>query len=468
MNTSAEPSPISALRRSRRRRRQAVAGGAAIVIGLSGLGFAAVSRSAAPAGSSVPGASSASAAVLDWTPDERAAIARLAGGGGPPPPSPTNRFADDPAAVDLGHRLFYDRRFARGVSMGCMTCHIPAEGFAERRRLPEGTLPGQRHSPTILDVAHQRWYFWDGRTDSLWSQALDPFEDLKEYASTRVDVVRRLASLDDLAPAYEAAFGPLPPDDVIARWPADATPDRANGHPQREAWAAMDLADQEVVNRTFANIGKSLEAFERRIVTGPSPFDRYAASIAAGGNGGRHLTPAAQRGLRLFIGRADCIACHTGPQLTDRGFHATGVPAPVEVGTPGGPPAVDPGRWDGLPLVQANPFNAAGAFSDAPDGSLARIVQATRRSSDDYRSFRTPTLRNVGLTAPYMHAGQFATLREVVEFYSTLDGAIRFDHHGQTVLEPRNLSEDEITDLVAFLEALTGELPDMKWMRKRS
>ncbi len=416
-----------------------------------------------PAGAEAVGtaADDPDAARPTWTERERRRILGMSPLG-PPPPNPTNRLAEDPDAAAFGQRIFFDDRFARGPALSCASCHEPDRWFTDGRPLPIGARPGERNTPTVLDSAHQRWLFWDGRADSLWAQAVSTFEDPKEYDSSRVHVVRQLAGDPALRAAFESAVGPLPDAATLAALPPDATPQRPPGHPWRDAWDGMTDEQRTRVDVVFAGLGKAIAAYQRTLATGPSPFDRYVADLRAGGDGGEHLAPAAERGLRLFIGRADCRTCHLGHRFSDNAFHATGVPS-IASGL-----ERDAGRFDGLRRAQADPFNAAGRYSDAPDGQRARIVTASIGAPEDYAAFRTPGLRNVAETAPYMHAGQLASLEDVVRFYSTLEGAERFDHHGQTVLRRLELTEPEIADLVAFLESLTGTLPPASRMRPPS
>lgn len=372
---------------------------------------------------------------------------------GAAPADPTNRFSGDPAAAAFGQRLFFDEGFARGPALSCATCHDPDRWFVDGAQVAFGAELGVRNTQTVLDAAHQRWLFWDGRADSLWSQAIEPFEDAREYASSRLHVVRRVATDPSLRAEFESAIGPLPPAAAFDGSPEDASPVKPPGHPHREAWEQLDPDFRATIDTAFVGLGKAIAAYEQRLVTGLGPFDRYVENLRAGGDGGGHLVPDAVRGLRLFIGRADCRTCHLGPRLSDGAFHATGVPS-VQPGL-----QRDAGRYEGLPLAQADRFSVLGSHSDDPDGPRAAIVRASIRFPEDYAAFRTPGLRNVAETGPYMHAGQFETLEEVVRFYSTLEGAERFDHHGQAVLQRLDLTEPEIADLVAFLESLTGTPP---------
>jgi cytochrome c peroxidase len=165
------------------------------------------------------------------------------------------------------------------------------------------------------------------------------------------------------------------------------------------------------------------------------------------------LSPAAQRGLKLFVGRAGCRLCHPGPRFTDDEFHDLGL-APRGGGT-----RRDPGRYGGLELLLQDPFRASGRYSDAPDGARARELEHLVAAQETWGQFKTPSLRNVARTAPYGHDGKFAALEDVLRFYSTLEGAAS-GHHGERVLRPLGLDEREIADLVAFLGALTDESLD--------
>ena len=337
-------------------------------------------------------------------------------------PDPTNRWADDPAAASLGRELFGDVRLSRNGEVSCATCHRPEQGFADGRRLAVGLATGTRHTQTLLDAAHQRWLTWDGRADSLWSQALHPFQNPAEMGLSPAEVIERVRSIDSLRVGYERVFGPLP------------APEDAGG-----------------VDAAFARIGKAIAAFERTLVTGPSAFDRWLDRLRAGDPAPTaDFGEAAIRGAALFVGKADCVRCHSGPLLSDGEFHMIGVPSRDGAGS------TDRGRLEGVERLKADRFNAAGAHSDAPEGAQAKVTRATVADPDAWGRFRTPSLRSAAATPPYMHQGQLATLEEVVRFYDTLEGATSLDHHGERMLEPLGLSEQEREDLVAFLRAVQG------------
>ncbi len=362
-----------------------------------------------------------------------------------PPTQPTNAIADNATAASLGQALFFDAQLSRHGDTACATCHDPARAFTDGRAVAEGTGIGTNNTPTILGSAHHRWLFWDGRADSLWSQALGPLESPVEMDGARVDIVRRVASDPALRSMYEAVAGPMPNVSDEARFPPAA-------RPGTRSWDAMDPADQATVNVAFTTIGKAIAAYERRLQPGESDFDRWVASMIAGDRDDTAMSPAAIRGFNLFAGDAGCRQCHFGPLLTDFEFHDLSLP-PRDAAAP------QPGRGQGYPTLRSSAFRADGPFSDAPESRQARRAAAARIGPEHWGAFRTPSLRNVAATPPYMHAGQFATLAEVLAFYNTLERQVRRHHHAEAVLEPLNFSPEQLADLEAFLIALTGDPP---------
>jgi cytochrome c peroxidase len=340
-----------------------------------------------------------------------------------PPPDTTNRVADDPRAVRLGRALFFDPRLSRGGRVSCATCHDPARAFADGRALSQGLGRGTRNTPALWNLAHARWFFWDGRADSLWSQALKPFETPAEMGSTRAAVLGVVRADAELRGAYEQLFGPL--DD-----PAGAAP--------------AELA------RAFAHLGKAIAAFERTLVSARAPFDVFARGLRDGDAGKQAaLSPAALRGARLFVGRGNCFLCHVGPLFSDGEFHDLGLPLGDDE------ESADPGRRAGLLALQGDEFGAAGVHSDDRGGERARALRHLRPPDEAGAEIKTPSLRNVALTAPYMHRGQFADLEAVLDFYSTHAGRRTPPVPKERLLVPLHLTPREIADLKAFLEALT-------------
>ena len=200
------------------------------------------------------------------------------------------------------------------------------------------------------------------------------------------------------------------------------------------------------VDTIFANVGKAIAAFERTIIPGRSRFDRYADALAAGDNGNDILTSEERLGLKLFIGSANCLNCHNGPLLTDNHFHNTGVPA-VD-GLP-----EDLGRASGATKVAADPFNCLGAYSDASAKDCAELKYMQKTGEELVRAYKPGSLRGIAGRPPYMHAGQFANLAEVVDHYNGAPAAPA----GHSELVPLDLTDDEKAAIVAFLVTLDAE-----------
>lgn len=392
------------------------------------------------AGLLAAGLHAASAPAARWTEEERALIQSLALDKLPPVPvDPSNRVADDPQAAELGRALFFDTRLSTNGQVACATCHLPERQFQDDVPLARGVGLTTRRAMPIAGMAHSPFLFWDGRKDSLWSQALGPLESSVEHGGNRTQYAHLIAA--HYRERYEAVFGPLP---ETGRLPPQAGPvaDPDAGR----AWEAMPEADREAVNRVFANIGKAIAAFERTIMPAPTRFDAYAAALGSRRSAGI-LTEDEIAGLRLFIGKGECVNCHNGPLLTDNHFHNTGVPAAR--GLP-----EDLGRAAGAKLVREDPFNCLGAYSDAEEGDCSELRFMAADGHELLRAFKTPSLRGAADRPPYMHAGQVATLADVVAHYSAAPAAPA----GHSELRPLNLSETERRQLMAFLATLNPKV----------
>lgn len=367
----------------------------------------------------------------------------------PPPADPSNAVEGRPEAVALGERLFADARLSKNGRVACASCHDPARGFQDGLPVGRGVGTGTRRTMPIAGAAYSPWLFWDGRKDSLWSQALGPLEDAAEHGANRAALVRLLQA--DYRAEYERLFGPLP---SLQGVPADASP---IGSPQeRQAWARLSDAQRDAVNRAFANLGKAIAAYERTLAPSESRFDRYAAAVLAGDAAGQQVLTAQEvNGLRLFIGKGQCATCHNGPLLTDQHFHNTGVPQRDAA-------RADRGRSAALAPVLHDEFNCLGPYSDAPADACQEIRFIASDDPGMDGAFKTPGLRDVAGRAPYMHAGQIASLEEVVAHYvrspAATVGHSGLAHAGGAHRDrrPIRLSDAEARDLVAFLKALSG------------
>jgi cytochrome c peroxidase len=335
------------------------------------------------------------------------------------PPSPTNAHADDYAAALMGFNIFFDARFSSTHTVRCATCHAPETHFDDLKPVAMGIDAGVRNSPTTLDVArNKRPFFWDGRADVLWAPPILAMENPLEMGLTRLELAHTVAAY--YADSYAAVFGALPDVSMLP----------AVGKPGDPSFDGMSAADQDVVNRLASNVGKSIEAYLRKLATGLSPFDRFLAGDATA------MTPDQQLGMIVFV-QAGCPSCHSGPLLTDGAFHNLGVPAAK--GT-----APDPGRFAGIALERAQILSPGSKYSDDP--TPLDIADAT---PVDLGAFRTPSLRNVALTAPYMHNGTFATLGDAVDFVLKLT--------------PQTLTPGDRAALLDFLTALNGDQPPAPW-----
>jgi len=287
----------------------------------------------------------AKTSASDFGPEEIRKI--LLHGPWPPPlhADPSNRVSGQRAAIELGERLFFEPRLSGTGSVLCATCHVPFRGFHDARPRAFGLEPVERNTPSLLNVRFNRRFGWDGVRDSLWAQSIRPLLEPGEMRATPAHVAGLVRK--NYSSEYRAVFG------------------RASA------------SDEEIL----VDVGKALAAFQETLVTGRTPFDDFRDALERGDDAAAAGYPlAAQRGLRIFVGKGNCSACHFGPQFTNGGF---------------------------------------------ADGGAPFLV-------------RVPGLRNVARTAPYMHDGSLATLRDVVRLHS------------------EHLSERELEDLVAFLESLTG------------
>jgi cytochrome c peroxidase len=356
-----------------------------------------------------------------------------------PPADPSNRAADDARAVTLGHRLFFDERLSSTGTVSCATCHLPGREFQDDVALASGTGTTDRRTMPIAGTAYAPFLFWDGRKDSQWAQALGPLESPVEHGGTRAQYAHVIA--EHYRADYEALFGTLPD---LRRVPRTAAPVQDSA--AAAAWAALSQNERDAVTAVFVNIGKAIAAYERRIHYGESRFDRYAATLVHTGTAPAGVLNGDEvAGLRLFIGRASCTQCHNGPLLTNNEFHNTGVAAVPSLPR-------DRGRWSGATAVLEDEFNCRSRWSDAPAARCAELEFMLVGAHELERAFKVPSLRNVADRAPYMHAGQHATLADVLRHYNRAPSA----PEGHTELKPLRLNARELRQLEAYLRTLSG------------
>lgn len=381
----------------------------------------------------------------------------------PVPPDPTNRLADDPKAAILGQKLFFDTRYSGALQIGddgtngglgqvgetqkvnCAACHLPDRWFSDHRSKPGNVSLGvkytERNAPSLVNASFYQWFGWAGKQDSQWTQAAGSPESGTNSAANRCGYGHMI--FDHYRDEYQEVTGHMLPDDFSTRFPAACKPKKSGE--EDGAWEMLPAEDREILNTIMANCGKSVAAYERLLVSGNSPFDKFVE----GDNSA--LSASAQRGLKLFVGKAGCTACHSGPTFSDNKFYNTGV-------SQAGPnlPEVDDGRFTDVVAAQTHTFNSGSNYSDDPEHGQARL-NALEQTESLKGAFRTKSLRHVAETAPYFHNGMVKTLREVVEFYNRGGDDSGFVGKKDARMVPLNLTEREIDDLVAFLESLTGE-----------
>lgn len=350
----------------------------------------------------------------------------LSHGPWPPPPSrdPSNRVSGQPAAIDLGERLFFDRRLSGDGGMACDWCHAPSLDWTDGFARGVGKQTVDRNTPALWNVGVNRWYGWDGARDSLWAQSVRPLLEPREMASSASRIAERVRADDDLACRFERVFGQPP----------------------------AFMADEAVLIAA----GKALAAFQETLVSGRTPFDDFRDALARDDREAMRRYPDdARRGLAIFMGRGNCSVCHVGPLFTNGEFADIGVP----FFRPSG--GVDPGRHDGIRRLQADPFNLLGPHNDDAGGNTRLRTRHVALQHRNFGEFKVPSLRNVARTAPYMHNGSLPDLRSVVLHYSELNEE-RLHADGERILKPLRLDSGEIDDLIAFLKTLSDESPPFR------
>ncbi|MFL5305703.1 MAG: cytochrome-c peroxidase [Polyangia bacterium] len=425
---------------------------------------------------------------------------------GPPPADPSNAYAGNPDAARLGQKFYFDPRFSgaatwvdsirrpvgtaraclgKPINVSCATCHDPRFAGTDVTSTPNIVSIGAGiydvNGQQTLNAVYFPLLYWNGRSDSLWSQVLavnTSFFSMNSTPAHDVDVISA-----NYAGEYTAVFGESP--------------------------AA------EEVTRVFVNFGKAIAAYETELVTPGSAFDRWVTA----GPGSGWISAQAERGARLFVGKASCIDCHNGPLFSDGLFHNIGVPqrgdhVPTVTDCPAGnkncncaPGAeastcLPSGAWAGALKLSAGKFNRTSVWSDDPyatePGATTQIgtsLAAGLPAGPDLKgAWRTASLRDVAITAPYMHDGTYQTLEDVVQHYnrggvpgagetfqlptcrSQQDAASDADAadartppcapqdagrggqpHLAVQLKPLDLTGDEVAALVAFLQTLTSD-----------
>jgi cytochrome c peroxidase len=370
------------------------------------------------------------------------------------PASPTNQYADNAQAAALGQKFYFEADWSGPLAVAshlgsvgevgkvsCRGCHDSAT-FDRPENVAVGVNFHPRHAPGSVNAAYYDWVTWRGRFDSLWTLPLAVFEAGPIFASTRLAVAHVV--YDQYQAEYDAVFTDATLDPRLDPNNANAGDFPATGKPGDAAWDNMSAADQQIINRIVVNVGKALEAYQRLLVMGNSRFDGFVAETGT-------LTSEEQNGFKLFVGKAGCVNCHSGPLFSDNTFRNLGLEQ-----TGPNVPAQDDGRFDVIDAINADPFNGAGIYSDDTTAGQAKLATLEAKTDDLKGRFRVPSVRNVELNAPYMHAGQIATLEELIDFYDEGGGPVITGQKDPDVLV-LGLSASEKADLKAFLEALAGQ-----------
>lgn len=364
--------------------------------------------------------SAANDAVVPKPVFNQSEISRILSHGPWPAPVPldaTNRASGKREAIELGTRLFFDQRLSGTGTLSCGTCHVPERNWTDNQRRGVGLSELDRNTPTLMNLIGGRWYGWDGAADSLWSQSLRPILDKRELGASPAQVAQLMRSDEQLSCRYRKAF--------------DATP---------------SASDDETV---LVNVGKALAAFQETLTSGRTPFDHFRDALARGAPSSTWTySEAAQRGLKLFIGKGGCTNCHTGPNFSGGEFFNTGLSRHAPQGQP------DPGRHAGLRELMQSRFNLLGPYNDDKSGVSAAHTRQAAAAKANVGEVKVPSLRNLLLTTPYGRDGSIDTLADVVRHYAGLD-PIRLHAKDGLPAKPLNLSAREQSDLVVFLESLS-------------
>jgi cytochrome c peroxidase len=451
-------------------------------------------------------------AGCEWTALEWERLASLAdrpnahaAGMGPVPTDPTNRFADDPQVARLGQSFYFDPGFSgpsrqvdslrrpaltgrspvdQPANVSCASCHDLLRGGTDVSSIPGHVSVGAGltdvNALPTLNAARRRSLFWNGRMQSAWGLNALVGESETTMNGSRLQTAHRLRA--EYGQVVQDLFVPLvlPGDwrEQVRLLPPRGKPGKPNAdrpcdptdssEPEGDAYDCMEGADQDLIDRLFVLWAKALAAYGRLLESRDSALDRFIAE----GSGSGQLPGSAQRGARLFVGKAGCIDCHSGPLLTDEGFHNLGVPQ-IGPGVPTVADCVPLSSCDCLSGKSCLPWGRLWGVAWQTDEATARLRELIAEHSDgpsadpapppiaDERlkgAWRTPSLRDVALTAPYMHDGAYGTLEEVLWHYNSGGRAVTAPTVGvpSVKLKPLGLSPDEVSDLLAFLKTLTG------------
>jgi cytochrome c peroxidase len=359
---------------------------------------------------------SATASAANFTDDEARKIQSHGPWPAPWSGDPSNRVSRNKSAIDLGERLFFERRLSVNGEVSCSRCHLPERNWSDGLPRAVGLKEVDRNAPSLVNIRYHHWFGWDGAHDSVWAQSINPILDPRELGMSAASVAKFIRGDRDLACRYRKTFGTAPGSD-----------------------------DEKIL----VDVAKALAAFQETLVSGRTAFDDFRDALARGDSSATARYPeSAQRGLKLFVGKGACDTCHTGPAFTNGEFHDTGIPFFVRPGE------VDPGRYGGIKKVVSDRMNLLGPYNDDAKRSTATGTRHVSLEQRNFGEFKVPSLRNLESSMPYMHNGSLATLRDVVKHYSEISPD-RLHSDGEAILKPLRLTDGETADLVAFLQTLS-------------
>lgn len=415
---------------------------------------------------------------------------------------------DSKSRAAWGREIFFDTRFSANGKVACASCHIPTKSFTDGNMVALGLARTTKNSPTIINSFANTWFFWDGRADSLASQALGPVENPLEHGTSRGRVTQLI--WQHYRAQYETLFGAFPPrldaffkesnkkefhampaapqlelameqaayivatintydiqrGFIIQAFAAKEAPQKRLARMAMETggenpeWTAqfenLPADIQTDINLVFARFGEALAAYENGIVAVESPFDAFAKRLKTAQNAtdalGEGFGTEELRGLAMFVDRG-CTNCHNGPNFTDQQFHNVGLP---QLGD-----ALEIGRARGVLFAEKSPFNCKGGILPETDSESCLELGYINTNNFEYvGAQKTPTLRNIAETAPYMHDGRFKDLDEVLRHYNLLSAEPAVGHREES-LQPLHLSEKNLAALKAFLHSLTSPVRDL-------
>ena len=340
---------------------------------------------------------------------------------GPWPPQiekdPSNLFSKDTSAIRFGAQLFEEAGFSSNNAIACSTCHIPGNQFIDSRKTGTGLGKLTRNTMSLENTVFNRWYGWDGGSDSLWMQTIRPIQsDVEMNGVSRIR--ETLLNVKDYLHQFETLTNQK----------------------------IESFNDEELL----VLVAKILAAYQETLVSRVTSFDRYRQALLKQDPAGMAEYPEnAKKGLKIFVGKGRCSLCHFGPNFTNNEFADIGIPHFTENG-------VDKGRFGGIENLKRSKFTLLGIYTDDASRKSADKTRFLKRRHDSFGQFRVPSLRSIDKTGPYMHNGSVSSLEGVIDHYSELNME-RLHTQGESVLQPLNLSTAEKKQLFAFLQTLSSD-----------